>query len=425
MKNPHLDRALLLYSQQRYDLAEQEFRQALTLDPDEPQAHSFLALCLIKRKQYDEATNEAEHAIHTAPDYSFAHYVLATVMLQRNHFAEAMKSTMEAIRLDPYNPSYFALLAHLHLNEQRWEDALSAAEHGLVIDAENVECNNLRAVALVKLGRKAEAGQTIDETLRRDPENATTHANQGWAMLEQRKPEKAMEHFREALRLEPNNEWARRGIIEAMKARYFVYGLMLRYFLWMQKIGSRMGWGLMLGAYFGNIYLNQLAHKNPAWAPYLWPILTAYFAFVLMSWTARPLFNLVLRTNRFGRMVLSRQETAQSNWIGLTLLIALSCAIGWLASGSVMAQLGALMAAVLVIPISGTYNCSPGWPRNVMAAGTLFLVAVGVTIFAVPYLEISTPVIVENYSSFFGIYFYGVLISSFGANFLSGVRPKL
>jgi len=425
MKNPHLDRALLLYSQQRHDLAEQELRQGLALDPDNPQAHAFLSLCLIKRKQYDEATDEAEHAIHSAPDYSFAHYVLATVMLERNRFAESMTSTKEAIRLDPYNPNYFAMLGHLHMLDQHWQDALTAAEHGLEVDAENVECNNLRAMALVKLGRKAEAGQTIDETLRRDPENANTHANQGWALLEQRQPEKAMEHFREALRLEPNNEWARHGIIEAMKAQYFVYGLMLRYFLWMGKLGARMGWGLMLGAYFGIQYLRQVSNRNPAWAPYLWPIFTAYFAFALMTWVSRPLFNLVLRTNRFGRLVLSPEETAQSTWIGLTLLTALSCAIMWLSTGSVMAQLGALMAAILVIPISGTYNCSPGWPRSVMALATVFLLAVGISIFAIPYLQISTPVVVKNYRSLFDIYFYGVLISSFGSNFLSGIRPKL
>lgn len=423
MKNAHLERAILLYSQQRYDLAEPELRQALAADPDEAQGHALLALCLARRKEYDEATGEAEHAIHAAPDYPFAHYVMASVMLERNRFAEAMSSTKEALRLDPYNPSYFAMLAHLHLQDQHWEDALSAAEHGLEIDAEHVECNNLRAVALVKLGRRDEAGQTIDAALRRDPENADTHANQGWAMLEARQPQKAMDHFREALRLEPDNEWARRGIIEAMKAQYFIYGLMLRYFLWMGKLGARMGWGLIIGAYFGFQYLNNLSNSNPAWAPYLWPLLTAYFAFVLMTWVAQPLFNLVLRTSRFGRLVLTPEEIRQSSWIGLALGGALVCAVIWFATGSAMARLGALMSAVVVIPISGTYRCSPGWPRRVMALATVFLAAVGAAIFLIPYL--SLPVTVAQYRQLFPIYFYGIMLSSFGANFLSGVRPKL
>ncbi|MDB5311521.1 MAG: tetratricopeptide repeat protein [Gemmataceae bacterium] len=45
----------------------------------------------------------------------------------------------------------------------------------------------------------------------------------GWALLHARQPAEALTHFREALRLDPTNEWARDGLIEALKARYWVY----------------------------------------------------------------------------------------------------------------------------------------------------------------------------------------------------------
>jgi len=38
--NPHYDRALLLYQQSRYDLAEQELHHALADEPNNPLAHS-------------------------------------------------------------------------------------------------------------------------------------------------------------------------------------------------------------------------------------------------------------------------------------------------------------------------------------------------------------------------------------------------
>jgi len=110
------------------------------------------------------------------------------------------------------------------------------------LDPEHAGCLNLRAMAEVKLGRKAQAAATIEAALARDPENAGTHANRGWTYLEESDPGRALEHFREALRLDPENEWAREGMVEALKARHGVYRLVLRCFLWMQKLGESARW---------------------------------------------------------------------------------------------------------------------------------------------------------------------------------------
>ena len=48
----------------------------------------------------------------------------------------------------------------------------------------------------------------------------------------------ALEHFREALRLNPSPEWARAGLVEALKARY-PSAASLRYFLWMSTLSRR------------------------------------------------------------------------------------------------------------------------------------------------------------------------------------------
>src|SRR6185436_32555 len=151
----------------------------------------------------------------------------------------------EALRLDPYEPGYFAVLASLHYQQRRWKDALAAADQGLAIDPEHNTCLNLRAQALIKLGDKGAAADTIGEALARRPDDPLTHASQGWALLEKGDPKQAMIHFREALRLKPDLEFARIGIIEAMKARNFVYRWLLAYFLWMAKLPRQVQWGLV------------------------------------------------------------------------------------------------------------------------------------------------------------------------------------
>lgn len=315
--SPHLQRGQLLLEQSRPEQAIAEFRQHLIGEPNDAAAHGLLALSLVELKEYREATDEAQSAVHLAPDLPFSHYVLARVLEARNRLSEAEAAIREAIELDPYDPDYFALLSSIRFQKHRWADALAAAEEGLAIDPEHVGCTNLRAMALTKQGRREQAGATIDAALARDPESAITHANQGWTLLERGEPKRAMEHFREALRLEPDLEWARVGIVEAMKARNIIYRWLLGYFLWMMKLPPRTQFAVIIGGYFGYRILNRVAANNPDLSPWIMPLLIAYIVFALATWLGDSLFNLLLRLDRFGRLALSREQIVASNWIGV------------------------------------------------------------------------------------------------------------
>ena len=377
--NPNLERAVLLYQQSRHELAEGELRQALATEPQDAYAHALLALCLAACEKFDAATAEARQAIYLAPDFSFAHYAQARVWYDRNHYREARAAIEEAIRLDSTDADYFSLLAAIHFDEKRWSDTLTAVEQGLQFDPEHVGCTNLRAMAMVKLGRRAEAGTTIAAALAKHPDNSLTHANQGWTLLERGQARKALEHFREALRLDPENEWARRGIIEALKARNLLYAAMLKYFFWMSKLSSRAQWGIVLGGYFGNRLLGTLAGSHPVLAVWLLPLQILYIGFAVLTWTADPLFNLLLRLNKFGRLVLSREQVVASNFIGTSLLLAVLALGGCLRFGFEGGWLvGALVFGLLVLPLAGTFKCAAGWPRTTMVSYTGVMAGAGI-----------------------------------------------
>jgi len=366
--NPHVQRGLLLYQQSRHDMAENELRQALASEPHDSYAHALLALCLTQREQFQDATAEARQAIALEPDSSFAHYAHAHVLSDRNRFNEALAAIEEAIRLDSVNADYFALLASIHFQEYRWQKALEAAEQGLQFDPEHVGCTNLRAMAMVKLGRRAEAGATIDAALAKNPESAITHANQGWTFLEKGDPKKAAEHFREALRLDPENEWARQGMVEALKARNIIYAMMLKYFLWMSRFSRRGQWAIIIGAYVGNRILGVMAATNPALAPWVLPLRVLYVCFALMTWMASPFFNLLLRMNRFGRYVLSREQTIASNWFGACLFCAMMALAGAIIFGfDSHWWMGVIIFGFLLLPVSAVFKTPTGGPRRTMA----------------------------------------------------------
>jgi Tfp pilus assembly protein PilF len=415
----NLQHALVLLEQERYDLAEAKLRQSLLAAPETALAHALLAHCLCARQQWDEATAEAQQAIHLDPELAEGHAALARVWHERNHLDKAQQAITEALRLEPGDANYLNRLAAIHLARRDWPAALEAAEKGLEEDPEHVGCTNLRAMALVKLGRKDDASTAIARALARAPEDAFSHANQGWTLLHQGQRQKALEHFREALRLEPGMEFARAGIVEAMKSKNWIYALMLRYFLWMERLSHTAQWAIILGGYFGYQVLRNVAANNPALAPWIRPVLVVYVIFAVMTWIASPLFNLLLRLDRFGRYALSRDQVVASNWIGGLLAPALVLALWWLVTDHPVPLLGALFLGMLLLPVSAVFGCDAGWPRRAMALYTLALVVLGlswVPLFAAHGADVGNVIL--------QVFLLGCVLSGFVGNFLMMQTPR-
>ena len=368
-----LARPALLLEQGRYELAEQELRGHLTQHPDDPLAHSLLALCLSHRERHAEAEREARQAVGLAPDLGLVHYHLAIVLDRRDALEAAARASLEAIRLEPEDADFHARLAAIRVQQSRWAEALDAAEEALALEPEHSLATNLRALVLTRTGRTDQAHETLDSALARDPEDALAHANRGWTLLRQGRHQEALEHFREALRLDPEMELAREGIVEAMKARNPLYRPLLRVFLWMSGLEGRTQMGLVLGLFVGSRLLRGLAKARPELEPFITPVLLIYGGFVLLTWLADPLFNLLLRLDRFGRHALSRQQIVASNWLGADLAVGLAALAVGLATGSQTAWLIGVAAAGLALPLAATFRFESGWPRRIMAAYTILL----------------------------------------------------
>jgi tetratricopeptide (TPR) repeat protein len=420
MDDEHFQRALVLFEQSRHDLAEPEVRQALAADPDNALAHALLSICLVEREDWNAATDEARVAVRLAPDSPFSHATLARVLMDRQYVNEARESAEEARRLDPTDAETYALLSLIHTQRRDWASALQMAEQGLAHDAEHVGCNNARAMALTRLGRTAEAGKTLASALEREPENAWSHANLGWAELHGGNSKQALEHLREALRLDPTDEYAQAGLVEALQARNPIYGLMLRYFLYMSRLSGRAQWTFVIGAYVINRMLRGLARTNPQWAPWIMPLLVAYFIFVVLSWIAQPLFNLLLRLNPYGRHALSDDQRRGANLVGILGLLALICMLVWLIGGATggIGSLGTIYFGLLLLPASAIHKCDAGWPRWCMAAYTIAIACmmpIGATLLFV------NP---QRAFFLFQVHLFGCLLSALVANVLIMQRAK-
>jgi tetratricopeptide (TPR) repeat protein len=283
------ERGLLLFRQERWRQAAEEFRAELAALPQSVSAHAMLALALVNEKQIEPAFAAAAEAIRLAPQYAFAHYAMAHVLLRRpsrqrrwwprlrlsfwlmidaedahQRMSASKAAVLEAIRLDPSAPDYFELLAVLEAGLGRWKPALQAAERGLAINPSHLGCANQRVHILNHLGRSDDAREQVDRTLMLDPEYATTHRRRGWLLLQHGQVDEARRHFEDALRLNPNDADAKKGLTNARAARFAPIRWFTQFGLWTNLAVNRpmlviicILAGLSFGIYRDALHVNR------------------------------------------------------------------------------------------------------------------------------------------------------------------------
>ncbi|MCK6481798.1 MAG: tetratricopeptide repeat protein [Planctomycetes bacterium] len=369
------ERARLLFGQGRFALAEKELLEDLADDPEDRDALALLALARSNLGRRDDALGAARAAVRAAPDWDWAHYVLASVLYDRDEYAEAEEAVGEAVRLDPEYADYRRLQAAILVESGEPAKGLAAARVGMELDPESARLRAIEGLALHHLNRPEEAAHSFREALALDPENALAHAGLGRVAVRTGDHRGAEDHYREALRANPGYEWARAGLLDALRARYPVYGLLLRFFEWMRSLPS----GARTAVFIGIYVLAQVARKTSTSASgatktMLQAFFVLYGVFALLTWAADPLFNLLLRLRREGRLLLDEDETKASNAVGALLAGAALAGVGWLLWRRDGWWMAALLLALAMPSTTAIFALRKSWVRTgagIVVAGTL------------------------------------------------------
>jgi tetratricopeptide (TPR) repeat protein len=351
-----LERANQLIKLKRYQDAEKELKQALTIEPNRAQALALLSICQAEQSNVRQAVTFIQQAISQEPDNDFFLYLYAFYLLKEDKFRESEKMVRSAIAFEPHNAEYFGLLALIKINQKEWQQALDNANQGLAIDPDNLTCLNARSTAFFKLDKKDEAYSTINEALSKDPYNEVTHTNLGWGLLEKGDHKKALEHFREALKINPDFEFAKAGLVEGLKARYWFYRLFLKYAFWVGNMKGKGQWAVIIGLYFGARILNSIAENNATLAIFITPVIYLYILFAISTWIIGPLSNLFLRLNVYGRFALTDEETQSSNFVGIALIVGGIGGLLFLLTSDFLYAMLLIYGLTMMIPLASMFN---------------------------------------------------------------------
>jgi tetratricopeptide (TPR) repeat protein len=393
-------RALALYDLRRYAEAQTELHKVLAQDPNRADAHAMLALALLAREEaggqpparLDEALREARRAIGLRPDGELGYQALAMACLAARKPDDALRAAGELLRLDPQSPPGWLLTSAGWLQKREWQKALQAAEGGLRLDPQSVGLLNNRSYALIMLGRAQEAAQSSAAALALDPQSDSAHTNRGWLAILRADPAAALAHFREALRLDPLNEAARQGFLAALQSRNPLYRWLVRYSLWLSRFTRGEAMVVSYGLASVSSLLGMAAQVFfPLYLLYLpWRALYALFAF--FSWISDALFYLLLRFSRSGRLLLSKDEMAESSALAFCLIYFFANLGALIATRQWGFLAGMALAFWMMVPAAAIFK----FPQRAKARRAFLALAValllvtglcgqGLTFFAAPW----------------------------------------
>lgn len=203
----------LLKDLQRPEEAENAYRQALALQPEDPLALYNLGYLYQLYGRWSDAAAAFGQAVSHQSDFLPGWHKLAAMELRANRREQALAAAERAVALAPENAAGWFNLADALGRYERWPDSQQALERCLALQPQFPEALNNLGLALKSQGDQAGARATFQAALQQtplsDPDNvsfaAEIYANLAQLELDAHQLEAAQQWSAKALALDARN----------------------------------------------------------------------------------------------------------------------------------------------------------------------------------------------------------------------------
>ena len=216
-----LDLAGVLRTQGRRDEADALMNRARELRPGDSAHLQNIAEALRKEQRYDEALAAYREVLAISPGFALAHAGMGDTLFRMERYEESLDAIAQALSSQPdlnVAGSLHSLAGQAAQHVNRPDEAAHHYAEAVRIDPRDT--TSIDRLAMVRFGQQQyEAALALyRDMLELTPDSAQTYSNLGATLYYLGRADEALRHFERAVELDPDLETARAGL-EALRAQ--------------------------------------------------------------------------------------------------------------------------------------------------------------------------------------------------------------
>ncbi|MBI1177647.1 tetratricopeptide repeat protein [bacterium] len=217
-EDAHFNLGLALARQKKYEDAAKEYNEALKIYPDYVEVKNNLANTLIELGRTNDAIAQLEEAIQLNPDYVQGLNNLGRLRAVEGEFDKAEKLLKHAAELDPKNFGVQFNLGSFYLQKHDAPAAVTSFESAHKLQPDNLLALNLLAKSLTIAGKPEQALSYLTNSLATHPDSPELLFNTGLLKLGMGHPAEAVAMLQQVIKLAPSFTPAQEALKQAEEA---------------------------------------------------------------------------------------------------------------------------------------------------------------------------------------------------------------